>query len=91
MDVLQRGLELGEVVCMLPLGNLQWEAFGDVDAAELAYRAGVAAGDMNCRTNLGLLLLEERDDRVGAEVELRRASADGDALADQLLSKHWGG
>jgi tetratricopeptide (TPR) repeat protein len=87
---LQCGAELGEVVCILPLGNLHWDGFGDVDAAELAYRAGVAAGDLHCRTNLGLLLLEERDDRAGAEVELRRASDDGDALAAQHLRRHWG-
>jgi tetratricopeptide (TPR) repeat protein len=90
LTVLRRGFELGEVECMLPLGNLLWDAFGDVDAAETAYRAGSAAGDVNCHTNLGLLLLEERDDRAGAEVELRRASADGDALADQHLRRHWG-
>lgn len=91
LAVLQHGVDRGEVECMLPLGTLHRDVFGDVDGAERIYRLGIAAGDLHCRTNLGLLLPDERGDRVGAEAELRRASADGDRLADQHLRREWGG
>src|SRR3954468_15231286 len=42
-SVLERGAKLGEQVAWLPLGNLYREDLGDDEAAEEAFRAGIAA------------------------------------------------
>ena len=78
------GAKLGQRECWLPLGNLLDDDFGDPDAAQDAYRAGIAAGDTHCHHNLGLLLLEHGD-RPGAEAQFRLGSQAGDRLADHAL------
>jgi len=40
----------------LPLGNLYADELGMPDAAEAAYRSGIAAGDNHSHHNLALLL-----------------------------------
>lgn len=81
---LTRGAKLGEQDSWLPLGNLLSDDLGDLDAAEDAYRAGIAAGDRNCHNNLGNLLLE-RDDIAGAEEQFRQGAQFGDQLAARAL------
>jgi tetratricopeptide (TPR) repeat protein len=82
--VLERGAELGETEILLALGNLYARDFDDTEAAETAYRAGVAAGDLHCHNNLGSLLWD-LDDLEGAEAEFRLGAAAGDALAARNL------
>ena len=65
--VLERGVELGEMPCMLPLGNLLSDELEDDDAAERVYRLGIAAGDAFCHNNLGVLLLDRGDVAAAAE------------------------
>jgi tetratricopeptide (TPR) repeat protein len=84
-QVLERGAKLGESESLLPLGNFYDDVLKDTDAAEAAYRAGIAAGDINCHTNLGLLLWHDRDDLVAAEAEFRLGAEAGDALAARHL------
>ncbi|MDQ1535614.1 MAG: hypothetical protein QOE58_7 [Actinomycetota bacterium] len=83
-EELTRGANLGECDSWLPLGNLLSDDLGDLDAAEDAYRAGIAAGDRNCHNNLGSLLLE-RDDMAGAEEHFREGARLGDQLAARAL------
>ena len=83
-SVLERGAKLGQVECWLPLGNLYWDEFDDEEAAEAAYRSGIAAGDGFSHLNLGRLL-ESRDDLDGAEEQYRLGVAAGDALAATAL------
>jgi tetratricopeptide (TPR) repeat protein len=82
--VLERGAKLGEAVCWLPLGNLYVDELGDVEAAEEAYRAGIAAGDSFCHHNLGVLLVD-RGDLEGAIEHFRLGATSGDALAAEAL------
>jgi tetratricopeptide (TPR) repeat protein len=82
--VLERGAKLGEAVCWLPLGNLYADDLGDVEAAEEAYRAGIAAGDTYCHHNLGVLLAD-RGDLEGAVEQFRHGADAGDALAAEAL------
>jgi tetratricopeptide (TPR) repeat protein len=82
--VLERGAKLGEAVCWLPLGNLYVDDLDDVEAAEEAYRAGIAAGDTYCHHNLGVLLAD-RGDVEGAVEHFRQGAAAGDALAAEAL------
>lgn len=90
---LELGAKLGQTECWLALGNLlcgddlddpgqQGSDDSAVDevAAEEAYRAGIAAGDLHCHHNLAVLLLE-RGDTAGAEVHLRAGAAGGDEMA----------
>ena len=81
---LELGAKLGQRECWLPLGNLLAES--DVDAAEEAYLAGIAAGDAYCHHNLALLLLE-RGDPVRAEFHLSAGAAAGDDLARRVLDQ----
>ena len=67
-----RGMELGEVDSMVPLGNLYADVLGDDDAAEAAYRAGAELGDAFAHHNLAVLL-ERHGDLVGAEWHFRQA------------------
>lgn len=83
-QVLERGMELGEVESMLPLGNLYADVLNDRDAAERAYRAGIALGDAHSHHNLGLLL-QENGDFSGAEQHYRAAIDGGDTLAVNAL------
>ncbi|MEX5718645.1 tetratricopeptide repeat protein [Geodermatophilus maliterrae] len=83
-SVLERGAKLGEQVAWLPLGNLYREELGDDEAAEEAYRAGIAAGDVFCHHNLGVLLAE-RGDLTGAAEEFQRGADAGDQLAAAAL------
>jgi tetratricopeptide (TPR) repeat protein len=83
-EELTRGAKLGECESWLPLGNLLSDELGDLDAAEDAYRAGIAAGDRNCHNNLGNLLLE-REDVAGAEEQFREGGRLGDQLAVRAL------
>lgn len=82
--VLERGAKLGEVEAWLPLGNLYVDELGDPDAAEQAYRTGIAAGDTHCHLNLGLLLAA-RGDKDGATEQFRLGAAAGDESAAQML------
>ncbi|MFW3170621.1 tetratricopeptide repeat protein [Geodermatophilus sp. CPCC 206100] len=81
---LERGAKLGETPAWLPLGNLYVEDLRDLEAAEEAYRAGIAAGDPYCHHNLAVLLAE-RGDLDGALEHFRLGAADGDDLAAQAL------
>jgi tetratricopeptide (TPR) repeat protein len=81
---LERGAKLGEVQAWLPLGNFYAEELRDVEAAEEAYRAGIAAGDGYCHHNLAVLLAE-RGDLDGAVEHFRLGAADGDDLAAEAL------
>ncbi|MGY1820536.1 tetratricopeptide repeat protein [Geodermatophilus sp. SYSU D00079] len=81
---LERGAKRGELQAWLPLGNFYAEQLGDVEAAEEAYRAGIAAGDTYCHHNLAVLLAD-RGDLEGAVEHFRLGAADGDALAAQAL------
>ena len=81
---LERGAKLGEAQAWLPLGNFYAEELGDVEAAEEAYRAGIAAGDGYCHHNLAVLLAE-RGDLDGAVEHFRLGAADGDDLAAEAL------
>ena len=82
--VLERGAKLGEAVCWLPLGNLYADDMDDVEAAEEAFRAGIAAGDGYCHHNLGVLLAD-RGDLEGAVEQFRHGAASGDVLAAEAL------
>jgi tetratricopeptide (TPR) repeat protein len=82
--VLERGAKLGEGVCWLPLGNLYADELDDVESAEEAYRAGIAAGDPYCHHNLGVLLAE-RGDLDGAVEQFRYGADAGDSLAVEAL------
>jgi tetratricopeptide (TPR) repeat protein len=84
--VLERGMLLGEVDSMLPLGNLYADVLGDQVAAEAVYRAGAELGDAHAHHNLANLL-DERGDPAGALEHYRLAAAAGDTLAAQALRK----
>ena len=84
-EVLEAGAASGEAECWLPLGNLYADEVGDVEAAEAAYRSGIAAGDNHSHHNLARLLLD-RGDLAGAEFHLR-LGAGGDALATAALRR----
>jgi tetratricopeptide (TPR) repeat protein len=82
--VLERGAKLGEVEAWLPLGNLYADELLDVEAAEEAYRSGIAAGDVYCHHNLGVLLAD-RGDLDGATEQFGLGAAAGDHLAAAAL------
>jgi tetratricopeptide (TPR) repeat protein len=82
--VLELGAKRGEQVSWLPLGNLYREELGDDEAAEEAFRAGIAAGDVYCHQNLAVLLAD-RGDLDGAVEHFRLGAAAGDQLAAQTL------
>jgi hypothetical protein len=82
--VLERGAKLGEAVAWLPLGNFYADAMGDEEAAEEAYRGGIAAGEVHCHHNLAYLLAE-RGDVEGAVEQFRLGAAAGDQLAADAL------
>ncbi|RBY74432.1 UDP-N-acetylglucosamine-peptide N-acetylglucosaminyltransferase [Geodermatophilus sp. TF02-6] len=82
--VLERGAKRGEAQAWLPLGNFYTEVLGDEEAAEEAYRAGIAAGDTRCHHDLAVLLAD-RGDLDGAVEHLRLGAADGDELAARAL------
>ena len=90
---LELGAKLGQRECWLPLGNLLLDdarAGGGTSgadpageaAAEDAYRAGLAAGDLHCHHNLAMLLLQRGDVR-GAEEHLLAGATAGDELAQR--------
>ena len=83
--VLERGVELGELPSMLPLGNLLIDELDDDDAAERAYRSGIAAGDACCHNNLGVLL-RNRGDVAGAAEQFMLGELSGDAKAAANLT-----
>jgi tetratricopeptide (TPR) repeat protein len=85
-SVLERGAKLGEQVAWLPLGNLYREELGDEEAAEEAYRSGIAAGDVYCHQNLAVLLAD-RGDLEGAVEQFRLGAEAGDQLAAQCLQE----
>ncbi|MET0763487.1 MAG: tetratricopeptide repeat protein [Blastococcus sp.] len=82
--VLERGAKLGEAEAWLPLGNFYADEMADEEAAEEAYRGGIAAGEVHCHHNLAYLLAE-RGDLEGAVEQFRLGAAGGDALAAQAL------
>jgi tetratricopeptide (TPR) repeat protein len=82
--VLERGAKLGEAESWLPLGNLYADELRDVEAAEEAYRSGIAAGDVYCHHNLGVLLAD-RGDLEGASEQFGLGAAAGDELAALAL------
>jgi tetratricopeptide (TPR) repeat protein len=83
-SVLERGAKLGEQVAWLPLGAFYADVMGDDEAAEEAYRSGIAAGDSYCHHNLGVLLAD-RGDLEGAAEQFALGAATGDQLAAQAL------
>jgi tetratricopeptide (TPR) repeat protein len=83
-SVLERGAKLGEAVAWLPLGNYYADEMGDEEAAEEAYRGGIAAGEVHCHHNLAYLLAE-RGDLEGAVEQFRMGAAAGDPLAADAL------
>ena len=85
-EVLEVGAELGEKESWLPLGNLYADEFGDIVAAERAYRRGIDSGDSHSRHNLGVLL-EQRGDLEEAKKHFRIAAVSGDALAAAALRR----
>ena len=82
--MLERGAKLGEAVAWLPLGNFYADEMGDEEAAEEAYRGGIAAGEVHCHHNLAYLLAE-RGDLEGAVEQFRLGAAAGDQLAADAL------
>jgi hypothetical protein len=82
--VLERGAKLGEAVAWLPRGNFYADEMGDEEAAEEAYRGGIAAGEVHCHHNLAYLLAE-RGDLEGAVEQFRLGAAAGDQLAAEAL------
>ena len=68
----------------LPLGNLYREDLDDEEAAEEAFRAGIAAGDVYCHQNLAVLLAD-RGDFDGAVEQFKLGAEAGDQLAAQTL------
>jgi tetratricopeptide (TPR) repeat protein len=85
--VLERGAKLGEAEAWLPLGNSYTEEMGDAESAEEAYRSGIAAGDVYCHHNLGVLLADRGDDEGAVEQFLLGAAA-GDGLAASALREY---
>jgi hypothetical protein len=65
-------------------GRLGTPELHDEEAAEAAYRGGIAAGDGHSHLNLGRLL-ESRDDLDGAQEQYRLGVEAGDALAVRAL------
>jgi tetratricopeptide (TPR) repeat protein len=84
LEVLRAGVEAGEVVCMLPLGNLLSER-GDLEAAEELYRRAVDLGDTYAAWNLAVVLAEQGR-HAEADDWAWRAAAAGDEVAIQHLS-----
>jgi hypothetical protein len=82
--VLERGAKLGEAESWLPLGNFYADEMSDEEAAEEAYRGGIAAGEVHCHHNLAYLLAE-RGDLEGAVEQFRLGAARGDQLAAEAL------
>jgi tetratricopeptide (TPR) repeat protein len=82
--VLEVGAKRGEAVAWLPLGNLYCDELGDDEAAEEAYRSGIAAGDIRCHHNLGVLLVG-RGDHEGAAEQFGLGARAGDELAIAAL------
>jgi hypothetical protein len=82
--VLEKGAKRGEAVAWLPLGNFYADEMGDDEAAEEAYRGGIAAGEAYCHHNLAVLLAE-RGDFDGAVEQFRLGAAAGDQLAADAL------
>ena len=73
------------------LGSLLQTVRGDIDGAEAAYRAAIAAdpGHANAYHNLGFLLYSVRNEIDGAITALRAAAAadPGDAEAHEILDR----
>jgi tetratricopeptide (TPR) repeat protein len=84
LEVLRAGVEAGEVVCMLPLGNVLSEQ-GDLAAAEALYRRAVDLGDTYAAWNLAVVLAEQGR-HAEADDWAWRAAATGDEVAIQHLS-----
>ena len=83
--VLERGAKRGDVESP----GCRWATstprrWRDDEAAEEAYRSGIAAGDVYCHHNLGVLLAE-RGDFDGAVEQFRLGAAAGDELAASAL------
>ena len=68
------------------LGSGDADELYDLEAAEAAYRSGIAAGDDHSPHNLAGLLVD-RGDLDGAEFHLRLGAASGDALAAAALRR----
>src|SRR5919107_2474916 len=81
---LEKGAKRGEAVAWLPLGNFYADEMGDDEAAEEAYRCGIAAGEAFFPHNLAVLLAE-RGDFDGAVEQFRLGAAAGDQLAADAL------
>ena len=81
---LEKGAKRGEAVAWLPLGNFYADEMQDDEAAEEAYRGGIAAGEVHCHHNLAYLLAE-RGDLEGAVEQFRLGAAAGDRLAADAL------
>ncbi len=84
LEMLRVGAEAGEVVCMLPLGNLLSEQ-GDLAGAESLYRRAVDLGDAYAAWNLAVVLAEQGR-HAEADDWAWRAAAAGDEVAIQHLS-----
>ena len=85
-ELLEEGTRLNEEGAWLPLGNLLLDDFDDPQAAELAYRGGIAAGDAHSHHNLARLL-EARGEREQAIEHYQAGAASGDELAAAALKR----
>lgn len=84
--VLELGAGAGQMECWLPLGNLLWDAYDDLQGARSAYVEGTRAGDNFCHHNLGALL-EALGDDSGARREYERGAEGGDEMALRALGE----
>eukprot|EP00618_Florenciella_parvula_P031728 CAMPEP_0119516806 /NCGR_PEP_ID=MMETSP1344-20130328/33891_1 /TAXON_ID=236787 /ORGANISM="Florenciella parvula, Strain CCMP2471" /LENGTH=621 /DNA_ID=CAMNT_0007554341 /DNA_START=397 /DNA_END=2262 /DNA_ORIENTATION=- len=75
--MLREATAQGHPLAPFGLGLLLSFVLKDMDGAEAAYRAAIAAdpGHSHAHSHLGVLLLSERDDIDGAEAEMRAAIA----------------
>ena len=83
-SVLERGAKLGEAGGLAAAGQLLRRGLDDEEAAEEAYRGGIAAGDVYCHQNLAVLLAD-RGDFDGAVEQFTLGAEAGDQLAAQTL------
>ena len=85
-DLLEQAVAAGEDEHWLPLGNIYADEMGDQDAAEAAYRSGIAEGDAWCHYNLATLLLD-RGDTAEARKHLKAGSEADDHKAKAALTR----
>ena len=82
--VLERGASWG-AVHWLPLGNFYADEMRDVEAAEEAYRAGIAAGTSTATTTSACCSPTGATSKVRSSSSTRRRTRGADALRDSAL------